>query len=196
MARIAVLVAQKVNGEWATLALPDTSIQDQKDMIKSIKEKDGLVGEEVYQKAVLLSSSGQVKRYRMKGKEPNAPRGGMVQVPAGKDGLGAHPVSRLIEIVEKEGLNVKLPEKPGLRNITKKADSEANAKAIKLYEAAVAKVDPVKLVAQIRKARLVREQDVEPEIVDLTEDSDGEESEVVDSTKNPDGKKPTKSKGK
>ena len=58
--RLGVTVAMDGKGKWKTLALPDTPIHEQKEMLKKLKVKGG--GDLV--KGILLTTNGPGKRYR------------------------------------------------------------------------------------------------------------------------------------
>jgi hypothetical protein len=68
--RIAITIAKTRAGKWETLALPDVAIDAQKKDVKELIVK----GSDKYDQVLILTSSGQVKRARLKGLPPPAPK--------------------------------------------------------------------------------------------------------------------------
>lgn len=68
--RLAVTVAENVNGKWDALALPDVPIQVQKDLRKKMIASDGEYKGTKYRRMTLLSTTGEVKRAKFSGMTP------------------------------------------------------------------------------------------------------------------------------
>ncbi len=64
--RIAVTIAKDSKGKWTTLALPDTPIDVQKKALKTIIRAGGKDGKAQLTQAMILSSTGQVKRTKFR----------------------------------------------------------------------------------------------------------------------------------
>jgi len=64
--RLAVTVAETIDGKWDCLATPDIPIKDQKDKRKELKVAEGKLGSKQYVRLCLFSTTGEVKRSRFK----------------------------------------------------------------------------------------------------------------------------------
>jgi len=62
--RIAITAAKLKNGKWETLATPDIHVSTQKAAFKALKLSNGQGGK--YEVAIILTSSGQIKRAQFK----------------------------------------------------------------------------------------------------------------------------------
>ena len=62
--RRAVTVAQKADGKWVTLALPNIPIKKQKIALKELKASMGKVGKTEYKMAILLFTPGKKVKFK------------------------------------------------------------------------------------------------------------------------------------
>jgi len=64
--RLAVTVAETIDGKWDCLATPDVPIQVQKEKRKELKGAEGKLGDKQYLRLCLFSTTGEVKRSKFK----------------------------------------------------------------------------------------------------------------------------------